>query len=164
MRGSSKIWPHGSSNFLIFQLFSFNWNYEWRSVYFLCVTSFRPSCLNSHPLPPKKNLYHCSFSSFSFTISDHILRYNWKCHVAGVYIHPNCTDNPFFANCRLIVAGQYCTHKYYARFCCKSCTQAGQLPSYGPHLEKSGTSMNSSRRKWHSQLVTPTLWVAQYLL
>jgi hypothetical protein len=67
--------------------------------------------------------------------------------VEGVYIHPNCTDNPFFANCRLIVAGQYCTHKYYARFCCKSCTQAGQLPSYGPHLEKSGTSMSSSRRK-----------------
>ncbi|XP_023705293.1 papilin isoform X5 [Cryptotermes secundus] len=67
--------------------------------------------------------------------------------VEGVYIHPNCTDNPFFANCRLIVAGQYCTHKYYARFCCKSCTQAGQLPSYGPHLEKSGTGISSSRRK-----------------
>ncbi|XP_021914576.1 papilin isoform X2 [Zootermopsis nevadensis] len=65
--------------------------------------------------------------------------------VEGVYIHPNCTDNPFFANCRLIVAGQYCTHKYYARFCCKSCTQAGQLPSYGPHLEKSGTGI--SKRK-----------------
>jgi hypothetical protein len=67
--------------------------------------------------------------------------------VSGVFIHPNCTDNPFFANCRLIVAGQYCTHKYYARFCCKSCTQAGQLPSYGPHLEKSGTGISSSRRK-----------------
>ncbi|XP_069673465.1 papilin isoform X4 [Periplaneta americana] len=68
--------------------------------------------------------------------------------VEGVYIHPNCTDNPFFANCQLIVAGQYCTHKYYARFCCKSCTQAGQLPSYGPHLEKSsGTGINKSRRK-----------------
>nr|CAD7426583.1 unnamed protein product [Timema monikensis] len=56
--------------------------------------------------------------------------------VEGVYIHPNCTDNPFFANCRLIVQAQYCTHRYYARFCCKSCTLAGQLPSHGAHLEK----------------------------
>ncbi|XP_068083649.1 papilin [Anabrus simplex] len=64
--------------------------------------------------------------------------------IEGVYIHPNCTDNPFFANCRLIVAAKYCTHKYYARFCCKSCTQAGQLPSHGPHLEITGTR---SRRK-----------------
>lgn len=153
------MWPHDSFDFLMFCLFSFNWNYEWGSVYFLCVTSFRPSCLNCN----KKSII-AHFPPFSFSISDHILRCNWKCHVAGIYIHPNCTDNPFFANCRLIVAGQYCTHKYYARFCCKSCTQAGQLPSYGPHLEKSGTSMSSSRRKWHSPLVTPTFWVAQYLL
>lgn len=133
--------------------------------YVLLPLDFHALVYHHHPTTKKKkDLYHCSFSSFSFTISDYILRYNWKCHVAGVYIHPNCTDNPFFANCRLIVAGQYCTHKYYARFCCKSCTQAGQLPSYGPHLDKSGTSMSSSRRKWHSPLVTLTLWVAQYLL
>ncbi|PSN47564.1 hypothetical protein C0J52_19332 [Blattella germanica] len=66
--------------------------------------------------------------------------------VEGIYIHPNCTDNPFFANCKLIVEGRYCTHKYYARFCCKSCTQAGQLPSDGPHLDKSGTLSNSRRK------------------
>lgn len=54
--------------------------------------------------------------------------------VTGTYIHPNCTDNPFFANCKLIVRAQYCTHQYYARFCCRSCTSAGQLPSIGPHL------------------------------
>ncbi|CAG2058286.1 unnamed protein product, partial [Timema podura] len=60
--------------------------------------------------------------------------------VEGVYIHPNCTDNPFFANCRLIVQAQYCTHRYYARFCCKSCTLAGQLPSHGAHLEKTGST------------------------
>jgi len=54
--------------------------------------------------------------------------------VDGVYLHPNCTDNPFFANCRLIIKARYCTNKYYARFCCKSCTLAGQLPSVGPHL------------------------------
>ncbi|KAK5647606.1 hypothetical protein RI129_002498 [Pyrocoelia pectoralis] len=44
-------------------------------------------------------------------------------------IEANCTDNPFFANCQLIVRANYCIHKYYARFCCKSCTEAGQLPS-----------------------------------
>ncbi|XP_063221793.1 papilin isoform X2 [Bacillus rossius redtenbacheri] len=63
--------------------------------------------------------------------------------VEGTYIHPNCTDNPFFANCRLIVEARYCTHKYYARFCCKSCTIAGQLPSFGPHLQKSGIISSS---------------------
>ncbi|KAG8262325.1 hypothetical protein J6590_054756 [Homalodisca vitripennis] len=31
--------------------------------------------------------------------------------------------------------GKYCTHKYYGKFCCKSCTLAGQLPSVGPHLD-----------------------------
>ncbi|CAG0888031.1 unnamed protein product [Darwinula stevensoni] len=54
--------------------------------------------------------------------------------VEGIYVHPNCTDNAFFANCKLIVKGKYCTNKYYARFCCRSCTLAGQLPAYGPHL------------------------------
>nr|CAD7197384.1 unnamed protein product [Timema douglasi] len=63
--------------------------------------------------------------------------------VEGVYIHPNCTDNPFFANCRLIVQAQYCTHRYYARFCCKSCTLAGQLPSHGAHLEKTESCVES---------------------
>ncbi|KAK7075724.1 hypothetical protein SK128_022420, partial [Halocaridina rubra] len=55
--------------------------------------------------------------------------------VRGVYVHPSCTDNPFFANCKLIVRAKYCTNQYYARFCCRSCTLAGQLPSQGPHLE-----------------------------
>lgn len=53
----------------------------------------------------------------------------------GIYIHPKCTDNRFFANCALIVKAQICTHKYYARFCCRTCTKAGQLPPYGPHLD-----------------------------
>ncbi|XP_037773697.1 papilin-like [Penaeus monodon] len=55
--------------------------------------------------------------------------------IRGIYVHPACTDNPFFANCKLIVQAKYCTNKYYARFCCKSCTLAGQLPSYGAHLQ-----------------------------
>ncbi|KAF3430423.1 hypothetical protein E2986_10746, partial [Frieseomelitta varia] len=54
--------------------------------------------------------------------------------VAGIFIHPNCQDNSFFAKCDLIVEARYCTHKYYAKFCCRSCTEAGQLPSRGPHL------------------------------
>lgn len=48
----------------------------------------------------------------------------------GVYVPEGCTDNQFFAKCELIVKGHFCTHKYYAKFCCKSCTLAGQLTSY----------------------------------
>ncbi|KAJ8933413.1 hypothetical protein NQ314_014023 [Rhamnusium bicolor] len=54
--------------------------------------------------------------------------------IEGMYIHPSCTDNQFFANCALIVKAKYCTHKYYAKFCCRSCTEAGLLPVDGPHL------------------------------
>ncbi|CAK9814021.1 Ppn [Anthophora quadrimaculata] len=61
--------------------------------------------------------------------------------VAGIFIHPNCQDNSFFAKCDLIVKARYCTHKYYAKFCCRSCTEAGQLQSRGPHLG------NSRRRR-----------------
>ncbi|XP_065332270.1 papilin isoform X3 [Cloeon dipterum] len=52
----------------------------------------------------------------------------------SLQIHPNCTDSPFYAQCKLIVKGKYCTHRYYARFCCRSCTEAGQLPLDGAHL------------------------------
>ncbi|ODM97201.1 Papilin [Orchesella cincta] len=52
--------------------------------------------------------------------------------VEGMQLHPNCTDNSFFANCKLIVKANYCTNKYYARFCCKSCTLAGSFPRTGP--------------------------------
>lgn len=48
----------------------------------------------------------------------------------GVYVPEGCTDNQFFAKCELIVKGHFCTHKYYAKFCCRSCTLAGQLTSY----------------------------------
>jgi hypothetical protein len=54
--------------------------------------------------------------------------------ISGMYIHPNCSDNPFFANCALIVQARYCEHRYYARFCCESCTRAGQLSPQGDHL------------------------------
>ncbi|CAH0383119.1 unnamed protein product [Bemisia tabaci] len=70
--------------------------------------------------------------------------------VTGVYVHPSCTDSPFFANCKLIVRAQYCTHKYYVKFCCKSCTEAGLLPPIGPHLDLSENpenSVNSRKRR-----------------
>ncbi|CAL4163763.1 unnamed protein product [Meganyctiphanes norvegica] len=58
--------------------------------------------------------------------------------IEGIYVHPSCTDNRFFANCKLIVRAEYCISTYYANFCCRSCTLAGQLPSHGPHLQQSG--------------------------
>ncbi|XP_061384586.1 papilin isoform X3 [Danaus plexippus] len=47
--------------------------------------------------------------------------------VEGLYIPPTCKDNPYFANCHLIVRSKFCHHKYYSGFCCKSCVEAGQL-------------------------------------
>ncbi|XP_032682374.1 papilin-like [Odontomachus brunneus] len=61
--------------------------------------------------------------------------------IAGIFIHPHCQDNSFFAKCELIVAAKYCMHKLYARFCCRSCTEAGQLPVKGPHID------NTKRRR-----------------
>ncbi|XP_068155724.1 papilin isoform X2 [Drosophila tropicalis] len=48
-------------------------------------------------------------------------------------VSPECIDNPYFANCKLIVAGQYCVNKYYAQFCCRSCTLAGQIAQPHPN-------------------------------
>ncbi|XP_014217269.1 papilin isoform X2 [Copidosoma floridanum] len=49
--------------------------------------------------------------------------------VAGMYIDPSCQDDSRLANCTLIVAARYCHHQYYTKFCCRSCTEAGQLPA-----------------------------------
>ena len=40
-------------------------------------------------------------------------------------VQDTCVDNPYFANCKLIVKARYCGNKYYAKFCCRSCTLAG---------------------------------------
>lgn len=50
--------------------------------------------------------------------------------VENISVQQECTDNPYFANCKLIVKAEYCTNKYYAKFCCRSCTLAGQLRGY----------------------------------
>ena len=47
--------------------------------------------------------------------------------VEDVTVSDVCQDNPNFANCRLIVRAQYCGNQYYAKFCCRSCTLAGQI-------------------------------------
>ncbi|XP_017062546.1 papilin isoform X2 [Drosophila ficusphila] len=44
-----------------------------------------------------------------------------------VPVSPECVDNPYFANCKLIVQGKYCFNPYYTKFCCRSCTLAGQI-------------------------------------
>ncbi|XP_055351878.1 papilin-like [Paramacrobiotus metropolitanus] len=38
-----------------------------------------------------------------------------------------CTDNEHYANCKLIVVAELCNNEYYAKFCCKSCTESGQI-------------------------------------
>ena len=39
-----------------------------------------------------------------------------------------CVDHPDLANCELIVRAKLCAKvTFYAEFCCKSCTEAGQL-------------------------------------
>jgi len=48
--------------------------------------------------------------------------------VETVTVDASCTDNPYFANCKLIVKARYCGNRYYAKFCCRSCTLAGQTP------------------------------------
>ncbi|KAG5669149.1 hypothetical protein PVAND_017044 [Polypedilum vanderplanki] len=48
-------------------------------------------------------------------------------NVEGMQIPSNCTDNKEFANCTLIVKGNYCNHKYYRKFCCRSCVLARQI-------------------------------------
>ncbi|KAJ8713836.1 hypothetical protein PYW08_007456 [Mythimna loreyi] len=48
-------------------------------------------------------------------------------NVQQLTIPAKCTDNPFFANCDLIVRSKFCRFNYYEKFCCKSCMEAGQL-------------------------------------
>ncbi|XP_059058317.1 papilin-like [Achroia grisella] len=55
--------------------------------------------------------------------------------VREIYVSTTCKDNPFFANCRLIVRSKFCVHRYYSQFCCKSCTEAGQLVAQDLQLQ-----------------------------
>ncbi|XP_050666052.1 papilin-like isoform X3 [Leptidea sinapis] len=64
--------------------------------------------------------------------------------VKGIYIPPTCVDNPYFADCHLIIRSNYCRHKYYSKFCCKSCVEAGQLEAEEAELMQADMSF---RRK-----------------
>ena len=48
-----------------------------------------------------------------------------------------CTDNTNFARCDLIVNAKYCNkNAFYAKFCCASCVQDGQLGPDGEMLNQ----------------------------
>ncbi|XP_047470374.1 hemicentin-1-like isoform X2 [Penaeus chinensis] len=50
-------------------------------------------------------------------------------------LHNNCTDSSEYNDCHLVVRKNLCNEtEYFARYCCRSCTLAKQLPTYGPHL------------------------------
>ena len=54
--------------------------------------------------------------------------YSLNLFLVGMVLPENCTDQPWYANCQLIIKGGYCTHQYFKVFCCKSCHEAGKLP------------------------------------
>jgi hypothetical protein len=66
--------------------------------------------------------YTCSASNGYNDAQDSVI-----ISVEQIQVEEKCQDNPYFANCKLIVKARYCGNKYYARFCCRSCTLAGQL-------------------------------------
>ncbi|XP_060859868.1 papilin isoform X4 [Metopolophium dirhodum] len=80
--------------------------------------------------------------------------------IEGLYIHPNCTDSRFFANCSLIVKGSYCNHPYYKKFCCESCTRAGQLPAndYQSNFPYISTTIRRFRRDLVNKLQSLNLF------
>ncbi|XP_042866977.1 hemicentin-1-like [Penaeus japonicus] len=50
-------------------------------------------------------------------------------------LHNNCTDYSETGDCSLVVENDLCNEaEFYARYCCRSCTLAKQIPTYGPHL------------------------------
>ncbi|XP_055921965.1 papilin isoform X2 [Eupeodes corollae] len=73
--------------------------------------------------------YKCTArNTFSFNTSEEKVLVE-----SGEQVSADCTDNILFANCALIVKGRYCSNSYYRKFCCRSCTLAGQLPGGHPN-------------------------------
>ncbi|XP_017478128.1 PREDICTED: papilin isoform X5 [Rhagoletis zephyria] len=73
--------------------------------------------------PEDTGMYGCTArNSVSYNTSEERVTIE-----STIPIHPDCVDNPYFAKCELIVSGRYCGHRYYAKFCCRSCTLAGQI-------------------------------------
>ncbi|XP_063612397.1 uncharacterized protein LOC134785888 [Penaeus indicus] len=46
-----------------------------------------------------------------------------------------CTDDPQTRDCSKVVENDLCfADSFYTRYCCRSCTLAGKIPVFGPHL------------------------------
>lgn len=72
-----------------------------------------------------KGTYKCKASNVHESASDVIVIMVEESEGEPIEI---CEDSPQFANCGLIVQAGFCKKSpYYAKFCCKSCTDAGQL-------------------------------------
>lgn len=69
-------------------------------------------------------------------------------NISDIFAPPNCEDNEFFANCNLIVRGKYCAAPYYAKFCCRSCTLAGQ-GKYSQNFVKTSEYNYTSHSYFH---------------
>ncbi|XP_027222219.2 neural cell adhesion molecule 1 [Penaeus vannamei] len=54
---------------------------------------------------------------------------------ALIPLHHTCTDYSETGDCGLVVENGLCgAEEFYARYCCRSCTLAKQIPTFGPHL------------------------------
>ncbi|KAF6199683.1 hypothetical protein GE061_005981, partial [Apolygus lucorum] len=76
--------------------------------------------------------------------------------VQRTLLHPDCKDHQALANCSLIVNARYCNHKYYAKFCCKSCTEAGQLPVHQPGAPPPWLNVLHNRRPRSLERMLPS--------
>ncbi|XP_030369297.1 papilin isoform X5 [Scaptodrosophila lebanonensis] len=74
-------------------------------------------------------VYGCTArNSYSYSTSEDNIRIE-----SVIPVSPECIDNPYFANCNLIVRARHCQNHYYAKFCCRSCTLAGQIAAPHPN-------------------------------
>ncbi|XP_054726012.1 papilin isoform X2 [Anastrepha obliqua] len=93
------------------------------------ITTEPHTLVISNATPEDTGMYGCTArNSVSYNTSEERVTIE-----SSIPIHPDCVDNPYFANCKLIVSGHYCRHQYYAKFCCRSCTLAGQIAFAHPN-------------------------------
>uniref|UniRef100_A0A146L5I0 Papilin n=1 Tax=Lygus hesperus TaxID=30085 RepID=A0A146L5I0_LYGHE len=70
--------------------------------------------------------------------------------VQRTLLHPECIDNKFLADCTVVLKAKYCFHKYYSKFCCKSCTEDGQLPAHQPGAQPPWMNIQAHKRRLRS--------------
>ncbi|XP_063908172.1 uncharacterized protein LOC135126226 [Zophobas morio] len=66
--------------------------------------------------------------SASWSVTVEARQTNHDTNPKGTDAQPDCQDNPLFPDCRVIVLSNHCARQNYAKFCCKSCTEAGWIP------------------------------------